>query len=91
MVDKILSIPSETWSFTYQSNEFTVKYSMASRDIVMTMTKNAEFSINYVNRGPGSVHYVRHFTKLDDIKSAGKNSNRLYQWFGKVLSTFFSK
>lgn len=91
MVDKILTIPSEAWSFTYQSNEFTVKYSMASRNIVMTMTKNAEFSINYVNRGPGSVQYIRHFTKLDDIKSAGKNSSRLYQWFGKVLSTFFSK
>jgi hypothetical protein len=64
---------------------------MASRDIVMTMTKGAKFSVNYINRGPGSVHYVRHFANLNDITAAGKNSKRLYQWFGRVLSTFFSK
>jgi hypothetical protein len=91
MVDKILTIPSEAWSFTYQGEEFVVKYSMASRDIVMTMTKGAKFSVNYINRGPGSVHYVRHFDNLNDITAAGKNSKRLYQWFGRVLSTFFSK
>ena len=91
MVDKILTIPSEAWTFTYQGEEFVVKYSMASRDIVMTMTKGAKFSVNYINRGPGSVHYVRHFDNLNDITAAGKNSKRLYQWFGRVLSTFFSK
>lgn len=91
MVDKILTIPSEAWTFTYQGEEFVVKYSMASRDIVMTMTKGAKFSVNYINRGPGSVHYVRHFDTLNDISAAGKNSKRLYQWFGRVLSTFFSK
>lgn len=91
MVDKILTIPSEAWTFTYQGEEFVVKYSMASRDIVMTMTKGAKFSVNYINRGPGSVHYVRHFDTLNDITAAGKNSKRLYQWFGRVLSTFFSK
>lgn len=91
MVDKILTIPSEAWTFTYQGEEFVVKYSMASRDIVMTMTKGAKFSVNYINRGPGSVHYVRHFDTLNDISAAGKNSKRLYQWFGRVLSTFFGK
>ena len=91
MVDKILTIPSEAWTFTYQGEEFVVKYSMASRDIVMTMTKGAKFSVNYINKGPGSVHYVRHFDNLNDITAAGKNSKRLYQWFGRVLSTFFSK
>ena len=91
MVDKILAIPSEEWSFTYQCNEFTLRYSMASRDIVMSMTKDAKFSINYINKGLGSVHYIRHFDKLKDITDAGKNSNRLYTWFGKVLATFFSK
>jgi hypothetical protein len=91
MVDKILTIPSEAWTFTYQGEEFVVKYSMASRDIVMTMTKGAKFSVNYINRGPGSVHYVRQFDNLNDITTAGKNSKRLYQWFGRVLSTFFSK
>ena len=91
MVDKILTIPSEAWTFTYQGDEFVVKYSMASRDIVMTMTKGAKFSVNYINRGPGSVHYVRQFDTLNDISAAGKNSKRLYQWFGRVLSTFFGK
>lgn len=91
MVDKILTIPSEAWTFTYQGDEFVVNYSMASRDIVMTMTKGAKFSVNYINRGPGSVHYVRHFDTLNDISAAGKNSKRLYQWFGRVLSTFFGK
>lgn len=91
MVDKILTIPSEAWTFTYQGDEFVVKYSMASRDIVMTMTKGAKFSVNYINKGPGSVHYVRHFDNLNDITAAGKNSKRLYQWFGRVLSTFFGK
>lgn len=91
MVDKILSIPGDDWKFSYDGSGFVVKYSMASREIYLTMTSSAKFIIDYRNDGPGSVQYTRHFDKLDEIKLAGKQANRLYQWYGKVMAKFFNK
>ena len=91
MVDKILSIPSDDWKFSYDGSGFVVKYSMASREIYLTMTSSAKFMIDYRNDGPGSVQYIRHFDKIEEIKLAGKQANRLYQWYGKVLAKFFNK
>lgn len=91
MVDKILSIPSDDWKFSYDGSGFVVKYSMASREIYLTMTSSAKFIIDYRNDGPGSVQYIRHFDKIEEIKLAGKQANRLYQWYGKVMAKFFNK
>lgn len=91
MVDKILSIPSDDWKFSYDGSGFAMKYSMASREIYLTMTSSAKFMIDYRNDGPGSVQYTRHFDKIEEIKLAGKQANRLYQWYGKVLAKFFNK
>ena len=100
MVDKIMSIPNDDWKYTFDGCDFELSYAVASRRIHLTMSKRnlsatdhvgAVFKVEYINDGPGSVNYMRGFNTLKDITNAGKNANRLYQWYGKVLAAFFGK
>ena len=100
MVNKILAIPSDDWKFKFDGDTFELCYGVASRTIRLSMFKKklvdsdhlgSVFSLSFVNDGPGSVQYNRSFNALKDISAAGPNAKRLYQWFGKIIATFFSK
>ena len=100
MVNKILAIPSDDWKFQFDGDTFELYYSVASRTIRLSMFKKklvdsthmgSVFSLSFVNDGPGSVQYTRSFNALKDISAAGPNAKNLYQWFGKIIATFFSK
>ena len=100
MVNKILAIPSDDWKFKFDGEAFELCYNVASRTIRLSMFKKklvdsdhlgSVFSLSFVNDGPGSVQYNRSFNALKDISAAGPNAKRLYQWFGKIIATFFSK
>ena len=100
MVNKILAIPSDDWKFKFDGETFELCYGVASRTIRLSMFKKklvdsthlgSVFSLSFVNDGPGSVQYNRSFNALMDISAAGPNAKRLYQWFGKIIATFFSK
>lgn len=100
MVDKIMSIPNDDWKYTFDGCDFELNYVVASRRISLIMSKRnlsatdhvgAVFQVAYINDGPGSVKYMRGFNTLKDITDAGKNAKRLYQWYGKVLASFFGK
>lgn len=100
MVNKILAIPSDDWTFKFDGEAFELYYNVASRTIRLLMFKKklvdsthmgSVFSLSFVNDGPGSVQYNRSFNALKDISAAGPNSKKLYQWFGKIIATFFSK
>lgn len=100
MVNKILAIPSDDWKFKFDGEAFELCYSVASRTIRLSMFKKkledsthlgSVFSLSFVNDGPGSVQYNRSFNALKDISAAGPNAKKLYQWFGKIIATFFSK
>ena len=100
MVNKILTIPSDDWKFKFDGETFELDYQVASRTIRLTLFKKklvdsthlgSVFSVSFVNDGPGSVQYNRSFNTLKDISAAGPNAKRLYQWFGKIIATFFGK
>jgi hypothetical protein len=100
MVNKILAIPSDDWTFKFDGETFELYYNVASRTIRLLMFKKklvdsthmgSVFSMSFVNGGPGSVQYERSFNALKDISAAGPNAKKLYQWFGKIIATFFSK
>jgi hypothetical protein len=100
MVSKILAIPSDDWKFKFDGETFELYYNVASRTIRLSMFKKklvdsthmgSVFSMSFVNGGPGSVQYERSFNALKDISAAGPNAKKLYQWFGKIIATFFSK
>lgn len=100
MVNKILAIPSDDWKFKFDGETFELCYNVASRTIRLSMFKKklvdsthlgSVFSLSFVNDGPGSVQYNRSFNALKDISAAGPNAKKLYQWFGKIIATFFSK
>ncbi len=98
MVDKILTIPGDDWKYSCDNDIFKLKYSVASRIIKLTLYKanlkqtgRDVFQVAYNNDGPGCVEYLRGFEKLSDIAAAGPNANRLYQWFGRVITKYFTK
>lgn len=105
MANKIINTPSEQWVYAYDGQTFSLTHKYATRHIELilyvkalrTVSKADErsttpvFEVFYTNDGLGKVDYSNSFYSLDEIWRCGKNANRVYNWFAKVVTTFFKK
>ena len=105
MSNKIINTPSEQWVYAYDGQKFTLSHMFATRRIELilyvkalrTVSKADErsttpvFEVFYTNDGLGKVDYSNSFYSLDEIWRCGKNAKRVYDWFAKVVTTFFKK
>lgn len=103
MADKIIAISSDHWKFSYDGTQFTLIHDVMTRHIIITLDTSLLkddgegddnkhlFSVSYFNYGLGEVKFSRHYDSLKELWTSGKNAKRVYDWFGKVISTFFMK
>ena len=105
MSNKIINTPSEQWVYAYDGQKFTLSHMFATRRIELILYVKAlrdvskadersttpVFEVFYTNDGLGKVDYSNSFYSLDEVWRCGKNAKRVYDWFAKVVTTFFKK
>ena len=105
MANKIINTPSEQWVYAYDGQTFSLTHKYATRHIELSLYVKAlrdlpkgdehsttpVFRVYYRNEGLGEVKYGNSFYSLDEIWRCGKNAKRVYDWFAKVVTTFFKK